>query len=99
MTTHATRRSSVTVATVGRTATQVQVLDQLMVMPFNLLPSKVGCTTVTRPPYPHTRCVTVDDVAFRRRRVTVRFTPSNPRFKADTIVFERSRGVSNSPVS
>ena len=99
MTTHATRRSSVLVATGGRTATQIQVLDQLMVIPFNLLPSKEGCTTVSRPPYPHTRCVDVEDVAFRHRRVTVRFTPSNSRFKADTIVFERSKGVPSSPLS
>ena len=78
---------------------QTQVVDQLMVLPYNLLPAKVGCTTVTTLPYPHRRCVTVTDLSFRRRRVTVAFTPASRLVRSDTLVFERTKGVSNSPLN
>jgi len=99
MTVQAGRRSSTLATTAGRTAVQTQVVDQLMVLPYNLLPSKVGCTTVTTLPYPHRRCVMVTDVSFRRRQVSVAFTPSSRLLRPDTVVFERSRGVSNSPLN
>jgi hypothetical protein len=99
MTVQAGRRSSTLATTAGRTAVQTQVVDQLMVLPYNLLPSKVGCTTVTTLPYPHRRCVTVTDLSFRRRQVNVEFTPSSRLLRPDTVVFERSRGVSNSPLN
>jgi Tfp pilus assembly protein PilV len=99
MTVQAGRRSSTLATTAGRTAVQTQVVDQLMVLPYNLLPSKVGCTTVTTLPYPHRRCVTVTDLSFRRRQVSVEFTPSSRLLRPDTVVFERSRGVSNSPLN
>ena len=83
----------------GRTAVQTQVVDQLMVLPYNLLPSKVGCTTVTTLPYPHRRCVTVTNLSVRRRRVTVAFTPASRLVRPDTLVFERTQGVSNSPLN
>lgn len=99
MTVQAGRRSSTLATTAGRTAVQTQVVDQLMVLPYNLLPSKVGCTTLTTLPYPHRRCVTVTDLSFRRRQVSVEFTPSSRLLRPDTVVFERSRGVSNSPLN
>ena len=98
MTVHAGRRASTLASTAGRTAVQTQVVDQLMVVPYNQLPSKAGCTSITTLPYPHRRCVTVTDVSFRRRQVTVAFTPSNRLSKPDTLVFERTRGVSSSPL-
>ena len=99
MTSFAGRRASTVAGSTSRTAVEVQVVDQLMVLPYNLLPAKAGCTTVATRPFPHTRCVTVTDVAPRRRRITVRFSPTNPRLRPDTVVFERSRGVSNSPIN
>lgn len=99
MTVHAGLRSTTLASTTARTAVQTQVVDQLMVLPFNLLPSKVGCTTVTTLPFPHQRCVTITDISFRRRRVTVAFTPTSRLLRPDTLVFERSRGVSNSPLN
>ena len=99
MTVHAGQRSSSLAGTAGRTAVQTQVVDQLMVVPYNLLPSKAGCKSVTTLPFPHRRCVTVTDVSFRRRQVTVAFTPSDRRLRPDTLVLERSRGVSSSPLN
>ena len=98
MTVQAGRRSVTLAATGARTAVQTQVLDQLMVLPYNSLPSKVGCTTITAAPFPHRRCVAVTDVSFRQRRVTVVFTPANRLLRADSLVFERAKGVSNSPL-
>lgn len=96
MTLHAARRSFVLAGATGRTAVQTEVLEQLTALPFNMLPSKVGCVNVAAMPYPHRRCVTVTDVAFRRREVRVVFTPTNRRLRADTLLFERARGVSTS---
>lgn len=98
MTVQAGRRSATLVATGGRTAVETEVLEQLMVLPYNSLPSKVGCTTVTAQPFPHRRCVTVTDVSMRQRQVKVVFTPSSKLLRADSLMFERSKGVSNSPL-
>jgi len=98
MTTHAGRRAVTLAATGGRTAVQTQVVEQLMVLPYNLLPSKAGCTSTSALPFPHRRCVTVTDISFRRRRVAVAFTPANRLLRVDSLVFERSKGVSNSPL-
>ena len=97
MTVQAGRRASTLTATGGRTAVQTQVVEQLMVLPYASLPGKAGCTTVTTQPFPHRRCVTVTDLSFRQRRIAVVFTPSSKLLRADSVVFERSKGVSNSP--
>ena len=98
MTVQAGRRAATLTATSGRTAVQTDVVEQLMVLPYNSLPSKVGCTTVTSQPFPHRRCVSVTELSFRQRRVAVVFTPSSRLLKADSVVFERAKGVSNSPL-
>lgn len=98
MTVQAGRRSVMLAAAGGRTAVQTRVVDQLMVLPFSSLPSKVGCTTVTTAPFPHRRCISVADVSFRQRRVTVVFTPANNLLRTDSLVFERSKGVPSSPL-
>jgi prepilin-type N-terminal cleavage/methylation domain-containing protein len=98
MTVQAGKRASTIAATGGRTAVETQVVDQLMVLPYASLPSKAGCTTVATLPFPHRRCVTVSDVAFRRRQVKVVFTPASRLLRADSIIFERAKGISNSPL-
>lgn len=98
MTIHAGKRASTLASTAGRTAVQTQVVDQLMVLPYSALPSKEGCTTVTTLPFPHRRCVTVKTLSFRRREVRVVFIPSNRLLRPDTLIFERSRGASASPL-
>ena len=81
----------------GRVAIQTQVIDQLMVLPFAQLPSKVGCTSITAMPYPHSRCTTVADVTTNRRQITVVFTPVSRLFRPDTVVFERANVAVGSP--
>jgi hypothetical protein len=99
MTVAAGRRSVTLASTGGRTAVQTEVLEQLMTVPFNVLPSKAGCTSSSALPFPHRRCVTVTDVSFRRRRVSVVFTPANRLLRVDSLVFERSKGAPNSPLN
>lgn len=99
MTVQAGKRSAGLAGTGGRTAVQTQVLDQLMVLPYNSLPSKAGCTTVSTLPFPHRRCVTVTDVSFRRRQVKVVFIPGSRLLRVDSLTFERSKGISNSPLN
>ena len=98
MTVQAGKRSSTLAGTGGRTAVETQIVDQLMVLPFASLPSKAGCTTASAPPFPHRRCVTVTDIAFRRRQVKVVFTPTSRLLRADSVMFERAKGISNSPL-
>ena len=98
MTVHAGRRAATLTATSGRTAVQTQIVDQLMVLPYNSLPSKAGCTSVTAAPFRHRRCVTITDVSFRQRRVSVVFTPASQLLQVDSVVFERAKGVSTSPL-
>lgn len=98
MTVQAGKRSNALAGIGGRTAVETQIVDQLMVLPYNSLPSKVGCTTVSALPFPHRRCVSVTDVSFRRRQVKVVFTPVSRLLKADSVTFERSKGVSSSPL-
>jgi hypothetical protein len=81
----------------GRVATQTQVVDQLMVLPYAQLPSKVGCTSVSVMPYAHSRCTTVTDVSSDRRQITVVFTPVSRLLRPDTVVFERSNTPTSSP--
>ena len=97
MTLSAGRRATTLTGAGGRTAVQTQVVDQLMVLPYADLPSKVGCTSVATMPYPHSRCTTVTNVASDRREITVVFTPTKRYLRADTLVFERSNAASSSP--
>src|SRR5690349_3448474 len=75
MTVSAGKRATSVRGAGGRVAIQTQVIDQLMVLPYTDLPSKVGCTSVSTMPYAHSRCTTVADVSTNRRQITVVFTP------------------------
>jgi hypothetical protein len=97
MTVSAGKRATTLRGVGGRTAVQTQVVDQLMVLPYADLPSKVGCTSVATMPYPHSRCTTVTNVSSDRREITVVFTPTSRYLRADTLVFERSNAASSSP--
>lgn len=97
MTVSAGKRAVTLAGAGGRTAVQTQIVDQLMVLPYNQLTSKAGCTSVSTMPYPHSRCTTVTDVATDRRQITVIFTPTSRYLRADTVVFERGNSAASSP--
>jgi prepilin-type N-terminal cleavage/methylation domain-containing protein len=72
-----------------------QQVNQFTAMPFDSLSSKVGTVTVTQPPLPYTRVVTVDSLSPKVRRVTIVVTPTNTVFKADTEVIQRMKPAPN----
>ena len=45
-------------------------------MPFDSLTAGTRCVTVSTPPFPHTRCTTVNNVSTKEREVIVVVTPS-----------------------
>lgn len=74
-----------------------ELAGRLTVIPFNLLPNQVGCTTVEPQPFPHTRCVTVDNISNVLRRVTVVVTSSLSYVRPDTAVFDRAQLPTGNP--
>lgn len=73
------------------TAAMNEQVGRYTVMPFDTLANKTGCVTVTTGPVAHTRCVTLATVASKHQRVTIVITPTNPRVRPDTIVFDRTK--------
>lgn len=60
-------------------------------IPFTQLAAGTTCDTVTTPPLPRIRCVTITNINAKLRRVSVVITPTNnPLLQPDSVVFERS---------
>jgi prepilin-type N-terminal cleavage/methylation domain-containing protein len=72
-----------------------QQVNQFTAMAFDSLPAKVGTTTVSKPPLPYTRTISVTNVSPKLRLVTIIVTPLNPVFKADTEVVARQKPAKN----
>jgi prepilin-type N-terminal cleavage/methylation domain-containing protein len=99
MTTHVARGSRFTgIATVRAGALAAQV-NRLEVLPYDTLPSKAGCTTVSTGLLPRSECITVEDVVVGRRRVTLVLRPSNTALRADTVIFERTKPKAYHPLN
>jgi hypothetical protein len=49
---------------------------RLGALPFDLLAAGTTCVSVREPPFPHTRCSTVNNVSSKVNQVTVVVTPS-----------------------
>jgi prepilin-type N-terminal cleavage/methylation domain-containing protein len=93
------RRAVTAAATTVRVATMGEQFDRLQAMPFDSLAARAGCTAITAPPLPHTRCITITS-SLPSRTVQVRLivTPTDPRLRADTTVFTRARGAKDNPL-
>ena len=81
----------------ARNAIIAQQLNRLSVLPFDSLPSRAGCQTLTAAPYSHTRCITVTDTSVRQRHVVMLITPTNAAFRAGTAVIDRTRSSTVNP--
>jgi type II secretory pathway pseudopilin PulG len=86
------------VATVRAGALAAQV-NRLEVLPYDTLPSRAGCTSVSSGLLPRSECVTVEDVVVGRRRVTFVLTPSNTALRPDTVIFERTKPKAYHPLN
>jgi prepilin-type N-terminal cleavage/methylation domain-containing protein len=90
------RMNGIASARAGALAAQV---NRLEVLPFDSLPSRAGCTSVSSGYLPRTECISVEDVNARRRRVTFILRPNNTAFRPDTVIFERTRPAPFHPLN
>jgi hypothetical protein len=99
MTTQVAKGSRINgIATVRAGALAAQV-NRLEVLPYDSLPSRAGCMSVSSGLLPRSECVAVDDVTVRRRRVTFVLTPSNTALRPDTVIFERTKPAPYHPLN
>jgi hypothetical protein len=78
------------IATVRAGALAAQV-NRLEVLPYDTLPSRAGCTSVSTGSLPRQECITVEDVAVGRRRVTFILRPDNTALRPDTVILVRTK--------
>lgn len=76
-----------------------QQVGRLTALPFDSLASRAGCTSVSRSPLPHTRCVTLAAISARQTRITLVISPVSSLIHPDTVVFDRAKGSTANPFS
>jgi prepilin-type N-terminal cleavage/methylation domain-containing protein len=59
-----------------QTATVLGEVAKADALPFDQLVAGTTCVTVTTPPFPHTRCTTVNNISAKTKEVVVVVTPS-----------------------
>lgn len=70
----------------------MQEVNRLEGIPYDSIPAGTSYVSVSAVPYPHTRVVTVSEtVANLIKTVKVVITPSNPKYKPDTVSFIRTK--------
>jgi prepilin-type N-terminal cleavage/methylation domain-containing protein len=92
------RRAVTSIATTARAATMVEQADRLQAIPYDSLSALAGCTTITMPPLPHTRCVSVTTLPNNKVQVRLIVTPTDPKLRPDTSTFTRARGAKDNPL-
>lgn len=74
-------------------------VNRLEVLPYDTLPSRAGCTSVSTGLVPRTECVAVQDIVTGRRRVTFILRPNNTALRPDTVIFERTKPRAYHPLN
>jgi hypothetical protein len=75
-----------------RNGVLMQEVNRLEGIPYDSVRVGSSATTVSLPPYPHTRTVTVSEpVANVMKTVRIVITPANPIYKPDTVTFTRTK--------
>ena len=95
----AARRAITSAATTARAATVGEQVDRLQAMPFDSLASRAGCTVITGPPLPHTRCVTITTLPNNKVQIRLTVTPTDPKLRPDTSTFTRAKGGKDNPLT
>ena len=95
----AAQRANLVSGTTYRNAIMQQETNRLSVLPYDSLPARVGCISLSAlaAPYPYIRCISVDSVGPQQRRVTVMVRLVNPAFRPDTVQMERTRPYAGNP--
>jgi prepilin-type N-terminal cleavage/methylation domain-containing protein len=92
------RRAVTSAATTARAALLNEQSDRLQAMPFDSLAARAGCTVVTGPPLPNTRCVTITPLPNNKIQVRLIVTPTDPKLRPDTTTFTRAKGAKDNPL-
>jgi hypothetical protein len=74
-------------------------INRLEVLPYDTLPTRAGCTSISTGLVPRTECISVQDIAVGRRRVTFILRPDNSALRPDTVIFERSKPKAFHPLN
>jgi hypothetical protein len=75
-----------------RNGVLMQEVNRLEGIPYDSIPVGTTSVSVSTAPYPHTRVITVTEpVAAVIKTLTVVITPTNPKFKPDTVSFNRTK--------
>ncbi|HJU89368.1 MAG TPA: hypothetical protein VJ672_08250 [Gemmatimonadaceae bacterium] len=86
-------------AATKRTAAMAELVGRVQVLPFDSLPSRVGCTDLSTDGFVRRECVSVTDINARARSVTLMLIPENPQVRADTVTFERGKPATFNPLN
>ena len=92
-----TRQSAATVGTVERTAALEASANDLFSIAWADIPSRVGCTTITAPPFPRTECISTTAITTTRRTVTLTVTPTDTSIHPTSISVERTQPPAANP--
>ena len=90
------RLNSIGSVRAGALAAQI---NRLEVLPYDTLPTRVGCTSVSTGLLPRSECVSVQDVVVGRRRVTFILRPNNSALRPDTVILERTKPKAYHPLN
>lgn len=90
------RVNAVSTVRAGALAAQV---NRLEVLPYDTLPTRVGCTSISTGLLPRNECVAVRDVVVGRREVTFILRPHNSALRPDTVIFVRTKPKAFHPLN
>jgi len=92
------RRAVTSAATTARAAIMGEQVDKLQAIPFDSLAARSGCTVVTGPPLPNTRCITLTTLPNNKVQIRLIVTPTDPKLPPDTTTFTRAKGAKDNPL-
>ena len=96
----AARTARVSASVTYQTAAMTAEVARLDAVPFDSVAAGTTCTTINTPPFPHTRCTTVNNVSSKVKQVIVVVTPSgNSLLRPDTTVVVRTKNGNGSPLN
>ena len=92
--TAASARRAAGVGHLNRVAqTMTQQVNRIGAMPYDSLTLGVSCRAMSSNGFDYTRCMRVDSLDMRVKRITLVITPANTFYRPATEIFQRSRPV------
>jgi hypothetical protein len=83
-----------------QTAALTAEISRLDAVNFDLLTAGSTCVTVSTPPFPHTRCTTINNISSKQKQLIVIVTPSgNSLLRPDTTIVQRTQPGKANPLN